>query len=51
MRAAAPPMRIHFSLLATGLAVASSAPQQVATRALSKPEVEYSEPFSGLASL
>lgn len=44
-------MRILFSLVLAGLAVGSSAPQQVPTRTLSKPEVEYSEPFSGLASL
>ncbi len=44
-------MRIHFTLVAAGLAVAPSAPQQVPTRALSKPDVEYSEPFSGLASM
>jgi len=44
-------MRILFSLVLAGLAVGSSAPQQVPTHTLSKFGVEYSEPFYGLVSL
>jgi hypothetical protein len=41
----------RISFAAAGLAVASWAPQQLPTRTLGKPDVEYSEPFSGVASV